>query len=218
MHWWVPADRPNLRLGSRKGTNCPKWEVQASRCSIVGEHAQSGARRVTWALARGHRAAWLRVGSSRGARSRGDSGHRGICGAHLPWGRRTPGRVGLPRNRPLDHETRANGGIILAGGVAPKAPLGRRFEGHLCKRVVLPPGAWCCLGHSAMLPDVMAVRGSRTLAGNPPFTRSYRESSLHSGLPGILPERPALLDAIGAHPVLEPVLPLAGNQAVERLP
>ena len=33
-----------LRLGSRKGTYCPKWEVEASRCSIVGEHAQSGAR------------------------------------------------------------------------------------------------------------------------------------------------------------------------------
>ncbi len=24
---WVPTDRPNLRLGSRKGTHCPKWEV-----------------------------------------------------------------------------------------------------------------------------------------------------------------------------------------------
>ncbi len=27
MYWWVPTDRPNLRSGSRKGTNCPKWEV-----------------------------------------------------------------------------------------------------------------------------------------------------------------------------------------------
>jgi hypothetical protein len=24
---WLPTDRPNLRLGSRKGTYCPKWEV-----------------------------------------------------------------------------------------------------------------------------------------------------------------------------------------------
>jgi hypothetical protein len=27
MYWWVPTDRPNLQLGSRKGTYCPKWEV-----------------------------------------------------------------------------------------------------------------------------------------------------------------------------------------------
>ena len=27
FYWWVPTDRPNLRLGSRKGTYCPKWEV-----------------------------------------------------------------------------------------------------------------------------------------------------------------------------------------------
>ncbi len=27
MYWWVPTDRPNLRLGSRKGAYCPKWEV-----------------------------------------------------------------------------------------------------------------------------------------------------------------------------------------------
>ena len=27
IYWWVPTDRPNLRLGSRKGTYCPKWEV-----------------------------------------------------------------------------------------------------------------------------------------------------------------------------------------------
>jgi hypothetical protein len=43
----VPTDGLNLRLGSRnlKGACCPKWEVEAARCSIVvvGEHAHSGA-------------------------------------------------------------------------------------------------------------------------------------------------------------------------------
>jgi hypothetical protein len=27
MYWSLPTDRPNLRLGSRKGAYCPKWEV-----------------------------------------------------------------------------------------------------------------------------------------------------------------------------------------------
>ena len=27
FYWWVPTDRPNLRLGSRKGAYCPKWEA-----------------------------------------------------------------------------------------------------------------------------------------------------------------------------------------------
>ncbi len=51
------ATFPTLRLGAaresrlQKGSicQCPKWEVQASRCSIVGasEHAKSGARPAT---------------------------------------------------------------------------------------------------------------------------------------------------------------------------
>jgi hypothetical protein len=39
------TDGGNLWLGSRQGAYCPtKWEVEASRCSIVGERAHSGAR------------------------------------------------------------------------------------------------------------------------------------------------------------------------------
>jgi hypothetical protein len=51
MYWWVPTDgsaavaTDQLRLRFRKGTYCPKWEVEASRCSIVaGERAHRGAR------------------------------------------------------------------------------------------------------------------------------------------------------------------------------
>jgi hypothetical protein len=30
---WVQPTEGNLRSGSRKGTHCPKWEVEASRCA-----------------------------------------------------------------------------------------------------------------------------------------------------------------------------------------
>jgi hypothetical protein len=53
MHWnpidgpWPgPISQIRLPVGSRKGAccHCPKWEVEACRCSIVGEHAHSGKR------------------------------------------------------------------------------------------------------------------------------------------------------------------------------
>ena len=40
----VGTDRRNLRLASRKGAYCPKWELEASLCSMVGARAHSGAR------------------------------------------------------------------------------------------------------------------------------------------------------------------------------
>jgi hypothetical protein len=84
---------------------------------------RGGSQGATRALARGHRAAWLHVGISRGARSRasGDSGHRGICGAHSPWGRRTPGSgrfAPQPAPRPRDTGDRGSHGAKLGGDAA----------------------------------------------------------------------------------------------------
>jgi hypothetical protein len=58
-------------LGSGKGTYCPKWEVEASRCSIAGERAHSGARGHLMRSAIGKRAE--RVDSSCVARTSSES-------------------------------------------------------------------------------------------------------------------------------------------------
>ncbi len=92
---------------------------------------RGASQRATRALARGHRAAWLHLGISRGARSRRDSGHRGICGAHSPRGRRTPasGRFApQPAPRPRDTGDRGSYGAKLGGDAGTGAARGFQVQ------------------------------------------------------------------------------------------